>query len=168
MKLLEFREKIHTDCSVLDYLVLNTQAIKLDAPESNSLKNILNCSAFKSCDYLRKKDNTLYFIELSDLKYEISNYQNDGLDRSKAVKKCKEGIRLKLSDSIHIYNEMCKSFNIDESKMADKKSLLVICQSNQSDVVALSFLANNLEHHYKPILYSSIKIIPYTELENIF
>ena len=168
MALLEFKEKIHTDCSRLSYLILDVKGIKLDAPKADSLKNVLNCSAFSSCDYLRKKNNTLYFIELSDLKYEISNYENSGLDKRAAIKKSKVGIRQKLSDSIHIYIEMIKKFNIDSSKIKYKKVLLAICQSSQADVIALSVLANNLEQHYKPTLYTSIKIIPYTELENIF
>ena len=168
MTLLEFKEKIHTDCSQLSYLILDIQAIKFDAAKADSLKNVLNCSAFSSCDYLRKKNNALYFIELSDLKYEISNYENDGFNRRDAIKKSKDGIRQKLSDSMHIYIEMAKKFNIDDSKIKYKKVLLAICQSSQADVIALSVLANNLEQHYKPTLYTSIKLIPYTELENIF
>ncbi len=168
MSLLKYIEKINTDCSRLEYLILNTKAIKIDAQQSNSLKNSINCSHFKSCDYIRKKRDALYFIEVSDLIYEIHNYEKTGLDNKQATKKSKEGIRLKLSDSIHIYNELVQKFKIDESKIIFKKVLIALCHENPSDVIAFRVFANSLEQHYKPILYSSIKVIPYTELENIF
>ncbi len=166
MSLLKYREKIHTDCSALGYLILNIQAIKVDATTSDSLKNTVNCAALASCDYIKKKNSTIYFIEISDLKYEIQNYIASGDTPTDARKKCKNGLRTKYSEMKHIFDEINKYFKINTTHT--KYALIAICQSTQSDVIALSVIANQLKQHHQPILYSDIKLIPYTDLETIF
>lgn len=167
MTLLQFREKIETECDVLGNIILPIQALKIDAPTNQSLKHALGCESLKSCDYLKKFKLSLYFIEISDFHYELHDYLEAGLEQNKAERKVKEGIRLKLSDSFLIYTEMLKKFNIDDNRIDEKKVLLVFCKTSISDVIAFSYLSNNLENHYRPTFCSSIKVIPYTEIENI-
>ena len=67
MKLLEFREKIQTECSLMGSPILHIQALKIDDNKTKrNLKQQLGCKNLKSCDYLRRKKKNLYFIELSD------------------------------------------------------------------------------------------------------
>jgi len=167
MTLSDFKEKINTECDVLGNIELDVEALKVDAPSSTSLKSIVGCAALKSCDYFKKYDDDLvYFIEISDFHYELQDYIDSGLTQDIAEKKVKEGMRLKLSDSFLIYNKMINYFSVDDIEI--KKVLLVFCKTKMSDVVAFSFLSNNLQLHYKPTFCSSIKVIPYTELKNKF
>jgi len=161
MNLFDFREYIHTECDRLDKPVLNVKAIDLD-----KLKLKIDCSNLKSCDYLKKHNQTLYLIEISDFHYELSDYLEAGMEEREANKRVKEGVSLKISHSLLTFIEMQKRFNINDIEM--KKVLLGFCKTSISDVVAFDFLSRNLENHYKPTFCSSIKIIPYTELENIF
>jgi hypothetical protein len=167
MTLLQFREKIETECDSLGSVKLPIKALKIDASTNQSLKHVLGCANLKSCDYLKKFNSSLYFIEISDFHYELHDYLKDGLEQKKAERKVKEGIRLKLSDSFLIYTEMLKFFNINDNRINGKKVLLVFCKTSISDVIAFSYLSNNLENHYRPTFCSSIKVVPYTELENI-
>jgi len=161
MKLLEYREFIHTECDRLDNPILSIKAINLD-----SLKLNINCSALKSCDYMKKRNQKLYFIEISDFHYELSDYLEAGVEEKKAKKIVKEGISLKISNSLLIFTEMQKQLNIKDIEI--KKVLLIFCKTSDSDVIAFDYLSRNLENHYKPTFCSSIQVIPYTELENIF
>jgi hypothetical protein len=161
MTVLEFFKKINTECDVLGSVELSIKAIDLD-----NLKLSIGCSLLKSCDYLKKSNSSLYFIEISDFHYELSDYLEAGEIQRRAEKKVKEGVRLKISDSLLIFMEMQKKFNIND--VEEKKILLTFCKTSLSDVIAFDFLSRNLEKHYKPTFCSSISVIPYTELENIF
>lgn len=162
MKILYYREKINTECDVLDNPELDVKAIDLD-----KLKSRVNCAQMKSCDYLRKKKRELLFIEISDIKYEISDSIENGLIEKEARKKCKEGIRLKLSETIHIFDKIVQKYNIDITTISDKKAYIATCRSEQADVIAWSRMEQGLTGNYVPQLYSSIKIIPYTTIDNL-
>lgn len=97
--LLEYRESINTECRV-ERPTLTTQAIKIDA-NRHSLKQKVECGLLKSCDYFKKRDNKLYFIEVSDF-----NAQMEDLSKKSTSKEAKQYIkmevRLKLFASIQI------------------------------------------------------------------
>jgi hypothetical protein len=162
MSLLQYREKIHTDCSQLDYLRLNIGGIKIDASSSCSLKNTVKCSAMASCDYIKKRKSKIYFIEISDLKYEIKNYMHSGDNKRDAYRKCKTGLRTKFSETKHIFDEILKHFKINSEYT--KHAIIAICQGTQSDIIALSLITNALKQHHVPILYTDMRLIIYNDL----
>ena len=163
MRILKFLEKIHTECGRIENPVLETKAISLD-----KLKIEIDYQGFKSCDYIRRKYKSLFFIEISDLKYEISNLIKTGMTNKKAEKCCKEGIRIKLSDSIHIYEKMVEVFNIKKEKSLKKYAFILVCISEKSDVIVWDRITQALQNSYQPKLYDNIKLIPYSQLKRDF
>ncbi len=78
-------------------------------------------------------------------------------------------IRLKLSDTLLIYQQLLKKFKINSRNRALKnRVLLTVCKSKMSDIIAFSYLEKELTRHYCPTQFSAIQIIPHTELEKIF
>lgn len=160
MSILKFLEKIHTECVRINNPILETKAISLD-----KLKIEIDCQGFKSCDYIRRKCESLFFIEISDLKYEISDLMQTGMANKQAEKYCKEGIRIKLSDSIHIYEEMLEVFNIKKEKSLNKYAFILVCIYGKSDVIVWDRITQALQDSYQPKLYDNIKLIPYSQLK---
>ncbi len=163
--LIQFRENINTECRIVNP-TLKVQAIKIDA-SSNSLKQKVGCKALKSCDYLKKRDKKLYFIEISDFNAQFEDLSKISTPKS-AAKQIKLEIRLKLSDTLLIFQEICKKFKIKTEKISSNKVLLTICKEKKSDVIVFDRLARELTKHYCPTHFASIQIVPYTKLENIF
>ena len=166
MSLLQFRENINTECRI-PFPILKIKALKIDA-NKNSLKQKVGCKNLKSCDYFKRKKDNLYFIEISDFHdqfVQLSKLSNT----SKAAKDIKLEVRLKLSDSLLIHQNILRIFNVSAKNISLKnKSLLTVCLGNKSDVIIFSWLERELTKHYCPTHFNSIKIIPYTELVNIF
>ncbi len=163
--LLEYRESINTECRV-EQPTLTIQAIKIDA-NRNSLKQKVGCGRLKSCDYFKKRDNKLYFIEVSDF-----NAQMEDLSKKSTSKEAKQYIkmevRLKLSDTLLIFQEIAKQFDINKVKISQNKGLLSLCTNKRADIVAFAYLSRELTRHYCPTHFASIQIIPYMEIEQIF
>jgi len=164
MSLLQFREKIHTECDAVDNPVLNIQAIKIDG-SVKSLKKSLGCARLKSCDYFKRKKAICYMIEVSDFNREIKRYISESYPLAEAKKYVKEGIRLKISETLLIYQKMVQQYNISSTKVTTTKVLLTSCEKSPSSSIALDFLSRDLERHYKPAFCHSIKVLPYTKLE---
>ncbi len=163
--LIEYRESIHTECRVPNP-TLKIEAIKLDA-NINSLKKKVGCARLKSCDYLKKKKNKLYFIEISDFNAQFQDLSSSFTsDEAKNI--IRNEIRLKLSESLLIFNTICAVFTIHREKITQNKALLALCKEKKSDIIAMAFIARAMEKHYCPTHFASIQIIPYTEINNIF
>jgi hypothetical protein len=165
MQLLRHREYIKTECSFIGEPILKVQALKIDA-DNKSLKQQLGCKNLKSCDYLKRKSKCFYFIELSDLHAQLINLKTT-YTQKEALKIIKEEIRLKLSESLHIYNQLTIKTNFTNNMSLKKKALLALCKEKKQDVVAFDFMLRDFQRHYTPTFLNSIKFIPYTELENI-
>ncbi len=164
MWLSKFYENIDTECRIMIPL-LDIKAFKIDANQKN-LKQQLGCKNLKSCDYFKRKKDTIYFLELSDF-----NAQLKELTETKTtidVKKyIKMEVRLKISDTLLIYYQLLDKYNIRDKNYLKKKLLLAICQNNIRDIQNIDRIMRNLTSHYCPTHFSSIKVIPYTELKNI-
>lgn len=166
MKLLDYKEKIRTECDRLDNPSLETRAIKLDSNTGFCLKNDIQCYV-KSCDYLRKKNDTLYFIEFSDFKYEYEDLIKAERTEEEAKKIIKKGMQQKISDTLLIFNECLKRFKISIQNINSKKVLITLCTTDNSDVVAFDYLSRSLESNYKPNFIESIKVVSIVGLEEL-
>jgi len=165
MNLLPFREKINTECRI-PIPILKIKAIKIDASERN-LKQKVGCKNLKSCDYLKRRRNNLYFIEISDFNAQFEALSNKTTS-SDSIKYINLEIRLKLTDTLLIYQKLLEKFEFKEKNCSlHKKALLTICKDNISDSVFLDRIARNLTRHYCPEHLSAIQLIPYTKLETI-
>ena len=166
MNLLRFREKINTECSLIGSPILNVKAIKIDA-NLKSLKQEVGCKNLKSCDYFRRKKDKFYFIELSDFHLQLENLKKKS-NTTDDKKYIKIEVRLKLSDTLIIFQNLIKKYKIKyENTQLKNKVLLVICKENLSDTIAFNYISKELSRHYCPTSFSSIHVIPYTEIENI-
>ena len=166
MFLSQFQENINTECRI-PVPTLQIKALKLDS-QTNSLKQKVGCRHLKSCDYFKRKKNNLYFIEISDFNAQFEQLSTI-LMTDESKKYIKMEIRLKLSDTLLIYQKLLEKFLIDERNIKlKKKALLTICKDNISDSIILSQITRELERHYCPTHLSSIKLIPYTALNTIF
>lgn len=166
MWLSNFSEKIDTECSVINSPILDIKAIKLDA-NKNSLKDNLYCKNLKSCDYFKRKKNSIYFLELSDFNAQLEKLSNNTTPKE-AKKYIQMEVRLKISDTLLIYYQLLDKYNIKDKNYLKKKVLLAICLNNIRDIQNIDRIMRQLTSHYCPTHLSSIKVIPYTELETIF
>jgi len=161
-----FKEDIKTECSVADNPILNIKALKLDA-NKDSLKQKLFCKNLKSCDYFKRKKDTIYFVELSDFNAQLERLSNISTPKD-AKKYINMEVRLKISDTLLIYYKLLDKYNISDRNYLKKKFLLAICLDNIRDIQNIDRILRGLESHYCPTHLSSIKIIPYTQLNTIF
>jgi len=163
--LLEYKEPLNTECRIAQP-ILKVRAIKIDA-DVDSLKKFVGCKDLKSCDYIKKRKNNLYFIEVSDFNAQLEDLSKKSTDAI-AKKYIKMEVKLKLSETILIFEQMCKKFKINTATIKNHKVLLSICKEKQSDVIVFDRIARELTRHYCPTHFSSVQIIPYTKLESIF
>jgi hypothetical protein len=125
----------------------------------------MGCKNIKSCDYFRRKKNNFYFIEISDFHAQLINLQKE-FNQEVAFKKIADEVRLKLSETLLLYHQIIKQSHIKiENQNLKNKALLTVCKDNKSDIIVFERLARNLTKYYCPTHLSSIKVIPYTELE---
>jgi len=166
MWLSSFYQKIDTECNLINNPILDIKAIKVDA-NKNSLKDKLLSKNLKSCDYFKRKKDSIYFLELSDF-----NRQLEMLSKNTTPKEAKKYIqmevRLKISDTLLIYYQLLDKYNIKDKNYLKKKVLLIICLNNIRDIQNIDRIMRQLTSHYCPTHLLSIKVIPYTELKNIF
>lgn len=166
MGLLKYREFINTECRV-EKPILCFKAIKIDA-NIKSLKNIIGCKNLKSCDYFKKYKQKFYFIEVSDFNAQFEDLSSSRTQED-AKKYIKLEIRLKLSDTLLIYQKLQEKFNLKLGNCSLKrKALLAICKDNTRDSIFLDRITRELTKHYCPEHLSSIQLIPYIKLEEIF
>jgi hypothetical protein len=145
--------------------ILDIRALKLDS-NGKSLKQQLGCKSQKSCDYL-KKSKHLYFIEISDFHQQLIDLSKKGLSKDEKTY-IKMEIKLKLSDSLLIYQELINRREIsDKNKTLRKKALLAVCRERESDTVAFAQLERELTRTYCPTHFVQIKVVPYKSLENL-
>jgi len=163
--LLKYRESLNTECRIAKP-ILKMRAIKIDS-NTDSLKNFVGCKDLKSCDYIKKRKKNLYFIEVSDFNAQLEDLSRISTDAT-AKKYIKMEVKLKLSETILIFEQICKKFKINVTSIKNHKVLLSICKEKQSDVIVFDRLARELTQHYCPTHFSSVQIIPYTKLESIF
>jgi len=165
MKLLKYKERIHTECSLIGNPILNVRAIKID----NSIKGLkqqLGCKNQKSCDYF-KRNKYLYFIEISDFHQQLIKLGDSKLSKDEKTY-IKMEVKLKLSDTLLIYEELLKKHNISEkNRKLKKKALLAVCRERESDIIAFASLERELTRNYCPTHFVQIKVIPYTALEKL-
>jgi len=169
MKLLGYREFINTECSLINNPILKIKAIKIDSNKNkNNLKQQMGCKNLKSCDYFRRRKDSFYFIEISDFHTQLENLKSK-FSNKEASKIIKNEIRLKLSETLLLYNQILKQLYIkDDNQKLKNRVLLTVCKSSIPDTIVLAYLSRELTKHYCPTHFSEIKVIPYTELENIF
>ena len=99
MNICQHKEYINLECKSFGTNILTVKAIKLDG--KNSLKEKINCSDFKSCDYLRYKKDKIVLIEVSDFHTQLRTLQ---LHYS-SLKSCKSIDKTTLKrNSSHEYN----------------------------------------------------------------
>jgi glutaredoxin len=163
--LIKYVEKVNTECRITQP-ILSTRAIKIDA-HTNSLKKKVGCGALKSCDYLKKTKQKLYFIEISDFNAQYVDLMKKSTAQA-ARQSIQTEIRLKLSESLLIFNRICEVFVVHKEKIIQNKALLVLCSEKKSDVVAMAFMSRAMKKHYCPAHFASIQIVPYIEIDNIF
>ena len=166
MWLSNFYQKIDTECSLINNPILNIKAIKLDA-NTNSLKNKLFSKSLKSCDYFKRKKDSIYFLELSDFNSQLE-LLSDKSTPKEAKKYIQMEVRLKISDTLLIYYQLLDKYNIKDKNYLKKKVLLVICRNNIRDIQNIDRIMRQFTSHYCPTHLSSIKVISYTELEDTF
>jgi len=166
MSLLKYSEFINTECRVLKP-ILSIKALKIDA-NIKSLKKRLGCKNLKSCDYFKRNKQKFYFIEISDFNAQFEDLASSKTSKD-TIKEINLEVRLKLSDTLLIYQKLLEKFNlkIDNCNLS-KKALLSVCRENTRDSMFLDKITRDLSRHYCPEHLSSIKLIPYTELEKIF
>jgi len=165
MWLSEFNENINTECNSLTQPILNIKAIKIDEAK-NGLKNKLFCKKLKSCDYFKRKKNKIYFIEVSDFNFQLENLSKT--IPKEAKKYIQMEVKLKLSDTLLIYYELLDKFNIKDKNFLQKKVLLVLCRDNIRDIQNIDRIMREFTSHYCPTHFSSIQVIPYNKLIEIF
>jgi len=167
MKLLRHREFINTECSLVGNPTLRVKAIRVDA-NKQSLKQQMGCHRLKSCDYFRRKRDSFYFIEISDFHQQLIDLTKKNNSQI-ASQKIKEEVRLKLSETLLLYYQLLQQCTFKSYNQSLKnKALLTVCKKNRSDVIIFAKLERELSRYYCPTHISSIKVIPYTQLENIF
>lgn len=169
MNLLGYREFINTECSLIGSPILKVKAIKIDDnKKKQNLKQQLGCKNLKSCDYFRRKKDKFYFIELSDFHQQLIDLKKEN-NNEIASKIIKDEIRLKLSETLLLYYQLLRQCTVNDCNQKLKnKALLTVCKEKKSDVIVFAKLERDLSRYYCPTHLSSIKVIPYTELENIF
>jgi len=165
MSLLKYKERIHTECSLIDSPILNVRALKIDA-NKKSLKQKCGCRHLKSCDYFKRKKANFYFIEISDFHAQLDNLKKVLSDKE-ASKIIKNEIRLKLSETLLLHNKLKEKFDLTNNEDLKNKALLTVCKSSISDIVGFAHLSRELSKHYCPEHFSEIKIVPYTTLEKL-
>ena len=165
MSLLKYREKIHTECSLIGSPILNVRAIKIDA-NKKSLKQKCGCRHLKSCDYFKRKKGNFYFIEISDFNTQLDNLKKV-FSKDEASKIVKNEIRLKLSETQLLHNKLKDKFDFKNNSNLQNRALLTLCKNNPSDIIAFDYLSRDLSKHYCPEHFSNIKVIPYIELEKL-
>ncbi len=163
--LLKYREPLNTECRIVQP-ILKMRAIKIDA-NIDSLKKDVGCKDLKSCDYIKKRKHKLYFIEVSDFNAQLEDLSEKTTDKI-ARSYIKMEVKLKLTETLLIFEQMCRKFKINTTTIKNYKVLLSICKEKQSDVIVFDRLARELTKHYCPTHFSSIQIIPYAKLESIF
>ena len=165
MKLLDYREKIKTECNLIGNPILNVQAIKIDGTVKG-LKQQLGCKSQKSCDYF-KRNKFLYFIEVSDFNQQLIDLSKKSLSKSEKTY-IKMEVKLKLSDTLLIYEELLKKSKINSrNKVLKKKALLAVCSEKISDIIAFANLERELTRSYCPTHFVQVKVIPYISLEKL-
>jgi len=168
MQLLKYREKINTECTLLSNPppILSIKAIKIDGTPKG-LKHKVGCRHLKSCDYFRQKKENFYFIEISDFYQQLLNLKKTK-KHEEAVKEIKNEVHSKLSETLLIYQQLQNYFKFNEKKaLLKKKTFLVTCQERKSDSLVFAKLQREFEKKYQPTFFTTIKFIPYKELENI-
>ncbi len=163
MSLLKYIEYINTECRI-QKPILSVKALKVDA-NTNSLKSKLGCKNLKSCDYFKRGKQKFYFIEISDFNAQFMNLASRQTSKD-ALKEIKLEIRLKLSETLIIYQKLIDNFNFKQNnRELSKKALLSVCRNNTRDSIFLDKITRELTKHYCPEHLSSIKLIPYTQIE---
>ena len=165
MNLLAYRERIHTECSLIDSPILNVRAIKIDA-NKQSLKQKCGCRHLKSCDYFKRKKGNFYFIEISDFHAQLNNLKSV-LSNKEASKIIKNEIRLKLSETLILHNKLKEKFDLGHNQNLKNRALLTVCKSSISDIVGFDYLSRELSKHYCPEHFKEIKVVSYIDLEKL-
>lgn len=166
MGLLKYKEFINTECRVKKP-ILCVKAIKIDS-NVKSLKNTVGCKSLKSCDYFKKNKQKFYFIEVSDFNEQFEDLSSSHT-KEDAKKYIKLEIRLKLSDTLLIYQKLQEKFKFKpDNCLLKKKALLAICKEHTRDSIFLDKITRELTKHYCPEHLSSIQLIPYIKLEEVF
>lgn len=166
MSLLKYTEFINTECRVAKP-TLCIKALKIDA-NTKSLKTYLGCKNLKSCDYFKRNNNKFYFIEISDFNAQFIDLSSNSTQKD-VKKNIKLEVRLKLSDTLLIYQKLLDKFNFKANNCRlKKKVLLAVCKDSLSDSIFLDSIARDLTKHYCPEHLSSIQLIPYSKIEEIF
>jgi hypothetical protein len=187
MRLNSFVEYIHPECYQEDIPeTLNVKAVKIDGPGTESLKYILTNNSIKSCDYLKLKIDTLFFIEFSCLNSQLENLNNfsqyidrndisEDILRLKSFKKMypqplnviESEISEKIAQSIILYDIMKKECNLEKDSLRIKKFLVGICSERPSDVQIFDIITRKLRNRYKDT-FERVGIVSYKHIESIF
>ena len=166
MSLLKYTEFINTECRVKKP-ILSVKALKIDA-DTKSLKSKLGCKSLKSCDYFKRSKQKFYFIEISDFNAQFENLVSRKTSKD-TIKEINLEVRLKLSDTLLIYQKLLTKFNFKTDNCdLSKKALLSVCRENTRDSMFLDKITRELSRYYCPEHLSSIQLIPYTQIEKIF
>jgi len=166
MGLLKYTEFINTECRVTNP-TLCIKALKIDA-NTRSLKTNLGCKNLKSCDYFKRSNHKFYFIEISDFHAQFIDLSSNNTPKD-VEKNIKLEVRLKLSDTLLIYQKLLDKFNFKANNCElKKKVLLAVCKDSLSDSIFFDRIARDLTKHYCPEHLSSIQLIPYRKIEEIF
>ncbi|MBE0472440.1 MAG: hypothetical protein IBX55_23395 [Methyloprofundus sp.] len=147
-----FFADLYQECPSADY----TQAkkrLKIDG-DGQSLKVGLGLGKLKSCDFLTAKAGVYQFIEISDLKAQYQSLQTRAKQlkkylTTKELKTCfypKEVIarefREKYLHTLLILDGLEKAYAL--RTRPKKQFLIVLCESDATDVMAFQFLVSKL------------------------
>ncbi len=147
----------------IDKASITIKPLTIIAGENSSGKTFVTKSLYTVLDSVYK--NHL-------LEEPINNILNIGFKKNNiqiASQKIKEEVRLKLSETLLLYYQLLQQCTFKSYNQSLKnKALLTVCKKNRSDVIIFAKLERELSRYYCPTHISSIKVIPYTELENIF
>lgn len=190
MKLLQYRQRIDTECTNLTQPVLSIKAIKLDGEGKGSLKNTLGLASIKTCDYLRSRKGEALLIECSDLVRQHNNefpvfQQLESLaesvadpeqkkrlcrkiERMKPDACIRQEMRYKCIHSLLLLYRLGErsGFRVEEKFNRGIKFVVAICTHSTSDVMAFQHLRQNLQATLKGVA-DSVCVVPANQLDKL-
>ena len=182
MSLEQFTENIKTECSMINHPILSIQAIKVDGVEENSLKNTLCNNSLKSCDYIKFTDNEICFIEFSDFYEQLNNLITENnhiknsnisaenkrsLVRKKIIIKpqnvIKNEIQNKISETILLFDLICKNYPISKHQNKDKEFIICLCKIIPQHSILFDNILREIRKKFKYTI--CIDMFIYSELK---
>lgn len=174
MQLLKYREKINTECTLVDNPapILSIKAIKIDGTPTG-LKIWIGMRDTRSCDYLAQRNRSNFFIEISDFYAQLSDLKTKPTRKNPTLRTPQQAkeyifneITSKLQGTNSIFVELVSRIQYNQAKQNfDKKALLVTCKESSREAIVFAQLQRDLERDDKLKDFKTIRFIPYTELE---